>query len=366
MRRLVAVLLAVVVVLGAATAAPASAAARTERPASGSAVTPWIAATLAEIRRRSLNPPRAARALALVSVALDRAVRTAPHGSERAAAATAAATVLAEVSPARARVFLRKARRGGASPLGRRIGRALVRRARTDGADGPAPDVVPPPGPATWTPSPPRFDAPAEPGVARWRPWHLARPDALRPGPPPAYRGERHLAEAREVLDVARAPTPAQRALALHWNDGAGSDTPPGHWNRIALRLIAGGRTGARRAAAVLAALNTAQYDALIACWDAKYAYWAKRPVTVVRAELDPGFTPLIPTPPHPSYPSGHAATSGAAAAVLGAAFPRAATRLDRLAADAAVSRVLGGIHFSSDSLVGLSLGRAVAAAARR
>jgi membrane-associated phospholipid phosphatase len=39
---------------------------------------------------------------------------------------------------------------------------------------------------------------------------------------------------------------------------------------------------------------------------------------------------------------------------------------MDRLAADAAESRVLGGIHFPSDSLAGLSLGRAVAAAALR
>jgi hypothetical protein len=40
---------------------------------------------------------------------------------------------------------------------------------------------------------------------------------------------------------------------------------------------------GAATTAQLLAALNTAQADAFIACWDAKYTYWSERPVTAIR-----------------------------------------------------------------------------------
>jgi membrane-associated phospholipid phosphatase len=140
--------------------------------------------------------------------------------------------------------------------------------------------------------------------------------------------------------------------------------TPPGHWNVIALDLIRGSRVSAREAAQVLAAANTAQADAFIACWDAKFTYWSERPVTAIRRELDPGYSPYIATPPFPSCVSGHSTTSGAASEVLARFFPRAARELRRSAEEAAVSRLYGGIHFSSDNEAGLALGKRVAAAA--
>jgi membrane-associated phospholipid phosphatase len=166
------------------------------------------------------------------------------------------------------------------------------------------------------------------------------------------------------VLAVSRALTPEQRRIAELWADGAGTDTPPGHWNRIALELIRGARLPAKRAARVLAQLNTAQADAFVAAWDAKFAYWSERPVTAIRRELDPAWLPLLATPPFPSYVSGHATTSGAASEVLAAAFPREAVRLRALAEEAALSRLYAGIHFRSDNEAGLALGRQVAAAA--
>ena len=43
-----------------------------------------------------------------------------------------------------------------------------------------------------------------------------------------------------------------------------------------------------------------------VACWDAKYAYWAIRPF-----QLDPDVKTLFPTPNHPSYPAAHGASRG-------------------------------------------------------
>jgi hypothetical protein len=88
------------------------------------------------------------------------------------------------------------------------------------------------------------------------------------------------------------------------------------------------------------------------------------RPVTAVGSLVDPAWSPLIATPPFPSYVSGHSTTSGAAATVLSRFFPREARELARLAAEAAVSRLYGGIHVSSDNEQGLRLGRRIGAAA--
>jgi hypothetical protein len=64
--------------------------------------------------------------------------------------------------------------------------------------------------------------------------------------------------------------------------------------------------------------------------------------------------------PPFPSYVSGHAAVSSAAAEVLAAYFPEQADEWRAAADEAAMSRLYGGIHFRSDNEEGLRLGRRV------
>jgi membrane-associated phospholipid phosphatase len=221
-----------------------------------------------------------------------------------------------------------------------------------------------PSGPGLWVPTPPGFLPPLEPLAGTWRTWNLRSGSALRPAPPAPFGTAAYAEEVREVYEVSRSLTDEQKRIADLWADGPGTVTPPGHWNVIALDLIRGSRVSAREAAQVLAAANTAQADAFIACWDAKFTYWSERPVTAIRRELDPGYSPYIATPPFPSYVSGHSTTSGAASEVLARFFPRAARELRRSAEEAAVSRLYGGIHFSSDNEAGLALGKRVAAAA--
>jgi membrane-associated phospholipid phosphatase len=366
-------------------------------------VTAWIDVLLSAISADRLNPPRASRALALTSVAMNDALvvaaRRRPRGIGRpapcrrrpwlglgrcvsdgplpttAVAAGAAARVLRELLPARAdelALLEQEAVRsrlvaGAAYPsdaraglaLGRAIGQLAVRRARSDRSDTQG-VVVPPPGEGTWVPTPPAFTPPLEPFAGTWRTWNLRRGDELRPPAPPPYLGRIHRAAILEVYDVSRTLTDRQREIALFWDDGAGSETPPGHWNRIALEIVEQGRLRPSRAALVLAALNTTQADAFIACWSAKYTHWTKRPITLVRALLDPGYLSLIPTPPFPAYPSGHSTTSAAAATVLGALFPDRARELAAMADEAAISRLYGGIHYRYDNDAGLALGRRI------
>ncbi|HYF32185.1 MAG TPA: phosphatase PAP2 family protein [Chitinophagaceae bacterium] len=112
------------------------------------------------------------------------------------------------------------------------------------------------------------------------------------------------------------------------------------------------------RAARIYAATGVATYDAFIACWDAKYAYWGIRP-----DQYDTTYKPLIPTPPFPGYPSGHALMGGMSSEVYSYFFPADKALFQKRARDGAESRFHGGIHFRSDNEVGLELGKKIGAA---
>jgi undecaprenyl-diphosphatase len=73
----------------------------------------------------------------------------------------------------------------------------------------------------------------------------------------------------------------------------------------------------------------------------------------------------LVPVPHDHSFPSGHAATSFAAATMLSFAFPRLAPALYVLAAAVAFSRVYVGVHYPLDVIGGAALGVLVAIALR-
>ena len=73
----------------------------------------------------------------------------------------------------------------------------------------------------------------------------------------------------------------------------------------------------------------------------------------------------LVRTPLDLSFPSGHAATSFAAAVVLAAYVPRLAPALFTLAVLIAFSRVYVGVHYPVDVIAGAVLGAAVATALR-
>lgn len=338
------------------------------------AVTQWIELELDAIATHRTNPARASRALALVSRAMYEAA-VAGEASRDAAVAGAASTVLAFLFPDEGGrihgLAQRAAKASGKAPsagkgfaLGRRIGEALIARAESDGSAA-AWNGTPPVGPAFWIPTPPGFVyPPLEPLAGTWRTWNLASGAQFRPGPPPAFGSPQFLAETQEVYAISQSLSDEQKRIADYWADGPGTVTPPGHWNVIALDLVREADWGTLATARLFAALNTAQADAFIACWDAKYAYWSLRPVTPIRELIDPSWLSYITTPPFPSYVSGHSTTSGAAASVLSAFFPTRADELATMAEEAAISRLYGGIHFRSDNDVGLELGRRVGTAA--
>ncbi|WP_018615275.1 phosphatase PAP2 family protein [Segetibacter koreensis] len=104
--------------------------------------------------------------------------------------------------------------------------------------------------------------------------------------------------------------------------------------------------------ARIYTVLTTAYHDAVIAIMDAKYAYWGIRP-----SQYDTTYKPLIPTPPFPGYPSGHAAGAATSCAVLEYFFPADAEQFQQLAKECAASRFYAGIHFRTDNEVALQMG---------
>ena len=105
----------------------------------------------------------------------------------------------------------------------------------------------------------------------------------------------------------------------------------------------------------MLAYLNVAYADSVIAVWDAKYTWWTSRPITE-----DPDLRVAFPTPHYPAYPSGYSGVSGAAAIVIGHFFPEAAEEMADRAWEAAKSRCWAGIHYMIDNEIGLTMGREV------
>src|SRR5262245_10525425 len=364
MKRVVLFLLVALCVSGGAQA-------RAPVPAAGpSAVTDWIELELSTIASHRLNPPRASRELAHLSAAMHVAARVGSGKSRDDIVAGAAASVLTyfhadEAARIEALATQHADTRSPAFRVGTLVGEVLVGRAKRDGADAVWQAGTEPTGDPFWVPTPPaNAYPPLEPLAGTWRTWNLRTGSQFRPGPPPAYGSARFLTEMNEVYDVARSLTDEQKRIADFWADGAGTVTPAGHWNAIAIDLVEAANLSTLRTTQLFATLNTAQADAFIACWDAKFTYWTLRPVTAIRRLVDANWVSYLPTPPFPSYVSGHSSTSGAASTVLAGFFPKRAGELAALAEEAAVSRLYGGIHYRSDNMAGLDLGRRVGRAA--
>lgn len=177
--------------------------------------------------------------------------------------------------------------------------------------------------------------------------------------PPPTYDSTQKKDELAELKAMAAARTPAQIEQANYWQFGAGGSRAFAVYNQLVARTIAEYRLDDNppAAARVYALTSVAAIDASIACWDAKYTYWAMRP-----SQLDPDLKTVFPNPNHPSYPSAHSCITGAVMDVLGHLFPSEAPALTDMAQQASDARLLAGIHFRSDIVTGLQLGHRVAA----
>lgn len=376
----------------------------------------WNRAALRAIRTERTPPPLAARNLAILHVAMYDAVNavrpthrffrfpTTVRGpvSAECAASIAAHRVLAELYPNRMDEFdhaldecMELVPDEDARAQSIRLGQSVAERAlawrQWDGATR----RIDHPGsltPGLWRPTPPGYRPALLP---QWRyvtPFAVARVTDFLPPPPPRLDSPEFTRALQEVqLLGARdgsTRTREQTIIALFWDDGEGTVTPVGHWNRIGEVLALQRNLHLPDAARMFALLNVCLADAGVLCWETKFRYDLVRPITVLQdaqGDIDPALRwwSLLNTPPFPSYTSGHSTFSGAAATALAAffgtdalpfrvgsdglpGFIRAYPGIWAAAQEAGRSRIYGGIHYEFDNAEGLACGRNIAAAIAR
>lgn len=230
--------------------------------------------------------------------------------------------------------------------LGRAIGAAVLAFAATDNVNVVSPGT-PPVGAGYWTSS----GAPIVRALYGARPFFLTSGSELRAPPPPAFGSPAFLAALAEVRAITDGRTAEQLAIARKWFPVSGIV-----FNAVAADLIVAHHRTEIDAARILAYANAAAFDAIIGCFDSKFAYWYIRPF-----QADPLITTPIGRPNHPSYPSAHACEDGAFEAALSDAFPGDRAAIAEIAQEATDSRIFAGLHYRFDNDAGVALGRAAA-----
>lgn len=234
-----------------------------------------------------------------------------------------------------------------------------------------------------------------EPSWGQIRPFTMDSTSQFAPVPPlpfdmtpesPFYR------EVMQVYDVGRTLTPEQQASAAFWDCNpyvlhlqghamfaTKKMTPGGHWmgiTSISNRTVS---ASLMRSLEAYVHVSIALADAFASSWEEKYRSNLIRPETVINAHIGADWAPLLQTPPFPEYTSGHSVISTAAAEVLTGLFgepfayedttevryglgSRHYASFRQAAAEAAMSRLYGGIHYLHSIREGIAQGQLVGA----
>lgn len=247
----------------------------------------------------------------------------------------------------------------------------------------------------TWTPTPPAYMDAVEPYWNTIRPIAMDSAAQFRPLPPSKFdlkKGSPYYKEVMEVYETVNKLSEEQREIANFWDCNpfkmnitghamfaTKKISPGGHWLGITTQVARQLKKSYIETAEAMVLTSAAIFDGFISCWDEKYRSIRIRPETIINAEFDKNWVPVLQTPPFPEYTSGHSTISGASAVVLTKLFgdqvawadsveipyglpPRKFTSFQQAAEEASISRMYGGIHFRPALEEGLKQGRKVGA----
>jgi hypothetical protein len=273
-------------------------------------------------------------------------------------------------------VFLRS------QAFGHAIADAVIAWSQTDNSNLTNVGYIPPVFPGAWEPTPAAFANGLCPYFGNTRPFleqHLqviSPPFVHQYSEDPAsdfYKME------KAMCDVSQSLTQEQKNIAFYWNDvGVGVGySPPGHSVSILTQILKQKNIDLGRAAIAYAKTGIALTDASIAGFKSKYTYNMLRPVTYMKKVIDPAWTPLITTPPHPEYPAAHAFLTQAFMQTMTGIFgenysftdntygskyggPRTFSSFNAAAEECGMSRNYGGIHYPPSIAAGLLLGKQI------
>ena len=366
--------------------APADAQAAWAQPVSA-----WMELGMDAIARAELTPNRAARDLAILSIALndsyivlDAARAQNIEVSEEAMLAAAAQQTLNTSHPSDATAWQQaydtavwmdawknhdsaQAVANGIQ-LGKIVADAVLDRVHGDGATAPQtfdwPESIIPPGQPTPVPPVDRWrpvlpDQPIDPLWGKVRLIGLPSSAELAAAAPPNWDAV-GFADTRTAFAAAQhALTDEQRQLARKWAAASGTPTLAGLWFALARGLVADAHLDNRATAQVYAALGVTLHNAFVVSWADAYRYLVPRPTNWMRAS-DPAWSPVVPVLSAPSYPSDTAVASAAAADVLAAFFPAQTAQLAATADEVTRSQVYAGVHWQIDTDAGKEQGHRV------
>lgn len=377
-------------------------------PARADVVTDWNAATFGVMSAANVAGAPAARALAIVHVAMADAVNAVqnrytryahkgalqPSASADAAASSAARSALLAMFPAQRdkieaahAAAIASVPNGPAKEAGMKVGEEAAAAVLADRAtdDSSVPDTYRPiTAPGVWVPTTPPLTA----QYARARPWGFDKPDRFRPGPPPELTSALYARDYNETKDFGGARstqrTPAQTDAVKFWSQANLMLS----WHQAARQLAVARQMNLADCSRTFALVTLGIANTFIVDWDAKFHYNYWRPITAIRngdqdnnpaTERDAGWTPLNATPMHPEYPSQAAIIAGTASALLAQAtgdrsagpltfvdsadpkLTRTLAGLGPLAEEQRLVRIWGGIHFRNSLEVSERMGRALA-----
>jgi len=268
--------------------------------------------------------------------------------------------------------------------VGEQIASGLLASRAGDGWNAQVP-YAPGSGPGVWQPTPPAFAPPIAPWLAKMRPFTFERASKFRADPPPSLGSADWAADYNEVQRVGSGTsalrTPAETETARFYGEHTGMQ-----YSRIFRDFAEAQGLTVEENARLFAMLYLTSTDALIGCWDSKYHYGFWRPITAIRAGDtdgnaatigDPEWTPLLPTPAHPEYPSAHGCFTASVAETLAAFFGTKKVSItltsaltgterefdftDDMIHEIIDARVYAGIHYRTSVVRGVVLGRKVA-----
>lgn len=362
----------------------------------------WNEAFLQAVRKETPPPCLVSRNLPIFHLAIHRAVKAAAEqkldaSAQQQAAHLAAHAVFLSFFPSQSKLAekIDSTVKTDATPDAVRqlVDQAVKRTFKERENDGSSTTIhyVPSDKPGQWRRTPPNFRPPEFPHWGLVKPFMLEDVKSFRAPPPPALDSPQYAEEVNHLKaiggKVSTLRTAEQTLIAKFWADFSYTSSPPGHWNEITREICRQRQLPLAETARLFALLNVTLADTCITIWDSKYHYNYWRPVTAIqRADEDSNdatiadktWEPLLRTPPHPEYVSGHSGISGAAAAILenhfgkdGISFEassddvkdtkRRFTSFQTCAEEIAQSRIYGGIHYPAAGSEGLKLGRKIA-----
>ena len=278
----------------------------------------------------------------------------------------------------------------------RAISKGILVYAKADGYNkiSNLPRYTPVKGDAYWYPTPPGYMAAVEPYFNTVRPFFLDSASQFIPPPPAAYSTNKQSAFYKMLYDNFKQGeadlSDEHRLIAAYWdcNPFAVQDdghlmvglkkiSPGAHWLGITDIVCRDTKKTFNEAMFIHALVAMGLMDSFMACWDEKFRSNRVRPETAIRQQIDPHWKPLLQTPPFPEYLSGHSCASATSATILShyvgnnISFtdtvetryglpPRPFKSFNDAAAEAAISRFYGGIHYMDAINDGLVQGKKV------